>query len=168
MSMKARTFACVVAVTAALAAGCSSQGGSGGALADGAEIRIGAMLALSGEQAYANTPISNALTLAGEEINSAGGVEGHPVRIVLEDSKGTPQDGTAAFNKLTGSEGINAIIGVSTPVIAATLPLAERNQKLLLDISTVGPKRGVTTNARTDSPHSWSGTPTAATSRTGG
>jgi branched-chain amino acid transport system substrate-binding protein len=140
MSMRASKVASVIALAVVLTAGCSSGGSGTGQLAPSAEIKIGAMLALSGEQAYANSPISNALTLAAEQINAAGGIDGHQVKVVLEDSKGTPQDGTAAFNKLTGSEGINAILGVSTPVIAATLPLAERNQKLLLDISTVGPK----------------------------
>lgn len=144
MRLGLRTMVTATAIAMVTAACGGSNSNASGDAPSGStskhDIKIGAMLALSGEQAYANVPIVNAIKLAVDTINEQGGIDGRKVSVVTADSKGTPQDGVAAFNKLIGSDKVEALLGVSTPVIAATLPLAERNRKVLLDISTVGPK----------------------------
>ena len=104
------------------------------------QINIGAVLAVTGTQAPFNEPIIKAIKMAQEEINNAGGINGKKLNVIIEDSKGEPQGGVAAFNKLVDVDKVPAIIGSSSPVIAATLPIAEKKGVVLLDISTVSPK----------------------------
>src|SRR5580704_16568097 len=48
--------------------------------------------------------------IAETEINSAGGIGGHPLQLVVEDSQGSPQAGVAAMRKLVQVDGVQAML----------------------------------------------------------
>lgn len=73
-------------------------------------IVLGAMDPLTGEGAVYGIPLQNATMLAVNEINAAGGVNGHELKLVWEDSKCNPQDGTSAAQKLIEVDKVKFIV----------------------------------------------------------
>ena len=62
-------------------------------------IKIGAILSLSGPASYLQE-FRDAMILAMDEINRAGGINGRKIELFIEDSRTTPEGGKAAFEKL--------------------------------------------------------------------
>ena len=76
-------------------------------------FRIGAMHALTGVAESYGNPILQAMTLAVEEINDGGGVNGRMLALIPEDSKCAAQDAITAYNKLTDVDGVKIILGTT-------------------------------------------------------
>ncbi|MBI5369895.1 ABC transporter substrate-binding protein [Candidatus Uhrbacteria bacterium] len=73
-------------------------------------IVLGAMDPLTGDGAVYGIPLQNATMLAVNEINAAGGIDGHQLQLVWEDSKCNPQDGSSAAQKLIEVDKIKFIV----------------------------------------------------------
>lgn len=76
------------------------------------EYKIGLAINLSGTGGTASEYIRDGALLAVKEINQSGGINGKPLRLLIEDDKGTAQGAIEAVNKLIDS-GVFAIIGHS-------------------------------------------------------
>ena len=89
-------------------------------------IKIGVLLPLTGDGAPYGEPARNVYLLATEEINAAGGVNGQPLELIIEDSKCNGKDATSAAQKLINIDKVQIILGgfCSSESIAAT-PVAE-------------------------------------------
>lgn len=101
---------------------------------------IGALDSLTGLGESYGVPLSQTKLLAVEEINAAGGVNGRPLRLVVEDSKCTANDAITAYRRLTDVEGVKIILGATCS--SATLgvaPLAEKDGVVLLSPSSTSP-----------------------------
>ena len=85
------------------------------------EIRIGAILPLTGNLSYLGLEEKNALTLLEAKINNRSNPK---LTILFEDSKGTAKDGLSAFNKLKIA-GIRYYITSLTIVSLAIAPLCD-------------------------------------------
>lgn len=97
---------------AALAAGAASVILPGTARAQGEAIRIGVILSASGGLAAFVPPIRAGITLAFEEINSAGGVlNGRRLQMNEADDQTNPQVGVTVMTRLVQAENVAAIIG---------------------------------------------------------
>ena len=68
-------------------------------------IKIGAVLPLTGEGAFWGKNGLNAIKLAEDDINKAGGVNGRKLKIIIEDGKCSGKDAVTAFNKLVNAAG---------------------------------------------------------------
>ncbi|MFQ5340116.1 MAG: ABC transporter substrate-binding protein [Anaerolineae bacterium] len=75
---------------------------------------IGALLSVTGGAAPAGDNERKGVLLAIEQVNAAGGINGHPVKLVLEDDGTDPTKTVAAMLKLTTEDNVAAIIGPST------------------------------------------------------
>ena len=64
--------------------------------------------------------------IAADDVNRSGGVKGHPLQIVVEDTQSSPQGGVAAMRKLVQVDGVQAIITIYTNVVTAQMPLADQ------------------------------------------
>src|SRR5689334_23529291 len=64
------------------------------------EIVIGTHQDLSGPIKTWGVPVSNGMKMAVEEINSAGGVQGRKIRMILEDNGYDPKKGVLASQKM--------------------------------------------------------------------
>src|ERR1017187_747284 len=96
-------------------------------------VTIGAILPLTGEAASYGSPLRKGMALAIEEMNSRGGIQGKPLRIVYEDDQNKPQVGVTAFNKLTTVDRVPMVIGsMFSAVTLAVAPVAERDRVVLL------------------------------------
>lgn len=77
------------------------------------EIRIGALVPLSGESAFlAGFAMQTAFNIATYNLNEAGGVLGKPVRLIVSDTKGSPEVGTAQAERLITQDCVVGLVGV--------------------------------------------------------
>lgn len=88
---------------------------SGGDRADseltGEPIRIGAIYALSGNNAAIGTNILRGIDFAVEDINAAGGVNGRPIEIIRGDTQGDGGVAREVAERLITQEKVEAIVG---------------------------------------------------------
>lgn len=98
------------------------------------EIKIGAILPLTGNAALYGQSPKKGIDLALEEINEKGGIKGNRKLVVIyEDSKAVPTDGVTACRKLVNIDKVSAIIGgAASSVTLAIAPIAENNRVVVL------------------------------------
>lgn len=114
--MRGRTLRLSMAVlTAALAAalaiwiaGCGEEETTGGE-----PLKIGAIVSLTGTYAGLGQPEKNTLEMEVKRINEAGGVNGRPVEVIIEDDATDEAKAVAAASKLIEQDGVVAIIGAT-------------------------------------------------------
>ncbi len=86
-------------------------------------LKIGALMSLTGDLKDFGQPIADAIQMAADEINAAGGVNGQPVTVKVADDGTNPQTGQAAAKQLVDVDKVSAIIGALSSGV--TLPVAE-------------------------------------------
>lgn len=98
--------------------------GSTSATADeGGELRIGALMPMTGDlQSYGETSL-NGTRLAVKHINEHGGVHGEDAEVVSGDTQTAPQAGVDAAQQLVNVDGAHAIVGALSSGV--TIPVAE-------------------------------------------
>jgi branched-chain amino acid transport system substrate-binding protein len=75
-------------------------------------IKVGWVGPLSPPGGYAEGALmKQAAELAAEEINAKGGVLGRPIQVIFQDTRGQPEEGTAAVERLISQEHVVAITG---------------------------------------------------------
>jgi branched-chain amino acid transport system substrate-binding protein len=78
----------------------------------GDAVKIGAIMPLSAPGSVSGgTAMKAAFEIALEEINAAGGVLGQPVELIMVDTEGLPERGTAAMQRLINQEGVAGVVG---------------------------------------------------------
>lgn len=96
--------------------------------------KIGVTYPLTGPLVPLAVSARQAMDLAVADINSAGGVDGHPLELDVADSLGTAEGGIAAMRKVVQVDGAQAILTVFTNVVTAQMPLADQ-----LHVPTISP-----------------------------
>lgn len=87
-----------------------------------AEMKIGALVPLTGDlQSYGETSL-NGIKLAAKHINEQGGVLGGDAQVAVGDTQTTPQVGVDAAQKLVNVEGVSGIVGALSSGV--TIPAA--------------------------------------------
>lgn len=114
-------------VSTSLAA-CGGDSGSGGSGSDETgPIKIGAVLGISGRFSFVGGPQQQALQLAEETINKAGGIDGRDVKFVIYDDEVDETKTVPLTNRLISEDKVVAIIGPSITVPALAMqPVVER------------------------------------------
>ncbi len=80
--------------------------------ATGDTVKIGALAPLSAPGSVTGgAAMTAAFEIAVEEINAAGGVLGKPVELVLVDTEGLPERGTAAMVRLINQDQVVGVVG---------------------------------------------------------
>jgi branched-chain amino acid transport system substrate-binding protein len=101
---------------------------------------IGAMDAVTGIGESYGTVIVQAKQLATDEINAAGGVDGRPLKLIVEDSKCNGQDSITAYRKLTDVDGVKIILGTTcSGAMLGAAPLAEEDGVVMFSASATSP-----------------------------
>ena len=77
-------------------------------------IKIGAILAVTGGASFLGAPESKTLEMLVEQTNAAGGIEGHPVELIIKDSQASAEKAISFSKQLIEEEQVLAIIGPST------------------------------------------------------
>lgn len=101
---------------------------------------IGAMDAVTGPGESYGTVVVQAKQLAVDEINAAGGINGRLLKLIVEDSKCSGQDGITAYRKLTDVDGVKIILGTTcSGAMLGAAPLAEADGVVLFSASATNP-----------------------------
>jgi len=86
-------------------------------------LKIGLLVAFTGDLADFGPAQENAANLAAKEINAAGGVQGQPIEIVTGDTATDPSQGATEATRMVEVEGVDAIVGALSSGV--TLQIAE-------------------------------------------
>jgi branched-chain amino acid transport system substrate-binding protein len=78
------------------------------------ELVIGALVPFTGDLSDFGPAFRDAIQLAVDEINEAGGVLGNPVRVVEGDTGTSPAQGAEEARRLVDIEGVHAIVGAAS------------------------------------------------------
>jgi urea transport system substrate-binding protein len=132
----------VVFATSLLLAGCGSKAsdttaaGGGGAEScvdtEGPSIKVGSLNSLSGTMAISEVTVRDAIKLAVDEINAAGGVMDKQIELIGEDGASEPTVFAEKAEKLISSDCVAAVFGGWTSSSRkAMLPVFESADSLL-------------------------------------
>jgi len=89
--------------------------------------KIGAIFAITGGASWLGEPERNTVRMIEEEINAIGGINGHPLQIIVEDTVGDETKTVLAVKKLISKDGVLVIIGPSrSGTSLAVIPTIER------------------------------------------
>jgi branched-chain amino acid transport system substrate-binding protein len=85
-----------------------------GSLSAAEPIKIGFVASITGGASFLGEPEKNTALMVQEWVNKAGGINGRPLEIIIEDSKSMPDVAVLATKKLIEKDQVVAIIGSST------------------------------------------------------
>ncbi len=95
--------------------------------------KVGALLSVTGPAAWLGTPERNTVRMIEEEINEAGGINGHPLEVIVEDTVGDATKTVTAAKKLISKDEVLAIIGPSrSGTTMAVIPIVEEAEVPLI------------------------------------
>ena len=104
------------------------------------EIKIGAILPLTGGAGKYGEDAKLGIDLAVDEINVQGRINGKKVKVIYEDNQSNPQQSVAAIRKLITVDKVPAIIGPMTSSAAlAVAPIAEQSRVVLFSPAASAP-----------------------------
>ena len=92
------------------------------------DLKIGVILPLSGALVSYGKSTLDGIQAGVEKINSAGGINGKKIKLIIEDNKGNPIDAKTAYTRLAASEKVSAIIG---PITSTNAKAVRRTAKKL-------------------------------------
>lgn len=95
-------------------------------------IKVGVIMPTSGTLSTYGVDTTNAIKLAAEEINAAGGVNGVPIEVIVEDDEGNPEKTKAAYLKLVTQDNVAAIVGPLTSNCALAVVDSAQSDKVPL------------------------------------
>lgn len=129
--MKALKVAAAAFAASLVLAGCNEKSNT---------IKLGSIGPLSGGVAVYGTEARNAIELAVEEINAAGGVNGQNFELISEDDEGNPEKSVSAYKKLVTKDGVKLIVGsLTSGCTLAITPLAQAQKVVLVAPAATNP-----------------------------
>jgi branched-chain amino acid transport system substrate-binding protein len=118
---------------AVLAAALGSPALSAGAAE---ELKIGALLSVTGPAAFLGAPEARTLEMLTEQVNARGGVAGHKVKLIVKDTGASPEKAVSFARQLIDEEKVFAILGPSTSgETMAVKGIAEEAKTLLVSLA---------------------------------
>jgi branched-chain amino acid transport system substrate-binding protein len=118
----------------------TESGAGGGADAAGGEILVGEYGSLTGTEATFGQSTHNAIMLAVDEINAAGGVGGRKIKILTEDDQSKAEEAANAVTKLISQNQVVAVLGeVASSNSLAAAPICQANKVPMITPSSTNP-----------------------------
>jgi branched-chain amino acid transport system substrate-binding protein len=100
------------------------------------ELKIGALLSVTGPAAFLGAPEARTLEMLAEQANAGGGVGGRKVRLIVKDTGGQPEKAVSFARQLIEEEKVFAILGPSTSgETMAVKPIAEEARTILISLA---------------------------------
>lgn len=90
------------------------------------EVKIGAVLPMSGNAAGYGQWMQRGILLAVDDINNAKTAKEPLLKVIIEDSKSDNRAGVDAANKLINIDKVSAMVSVQTGVCKSVIPLTEK------------------------------------------
>ncbi len=102
----------VIVSGAMLLSGCKESPTAPGPAA--APIKVGAIFAVTGGASFLGAPEAKTVEMFAEKLNQAGGVNGHPIELLVKDSGGSSEKAISLAKQLIDEDKVLAILGPST------------------------------------------------------
>jgi branched-chain amino acid transport system substrate-binding protein len=97
------------------------------------EIAVGSVTPLTGKLAVYGEGFQQAMLLAADEINAAGGINGDTLKIIFEDNTSTANGSVSAIRKLITIDKVPVIFGpAASSNFLAVCPIAQQNETILI------------------------------------
>jgi len=104
------------------------------------DVRIGAVLPLTGDLAIYGQKMKRGIDLAISQVSAEGGVAGRHVQVDYEDDQGDPKTSIAATQKLITVDGVKVIIGGAISATALPcIPIIDRSHVVLFSPAATSP-----------------------------
>ena len=133
--MKSRVLRAGLLIAAVVLAPAACRRGGGD------EILIGEYGSLTGTTATFGQSTNNAIQMAYDEINAAGGLLGKKVRVAVEDDQSKPEEAATAVTKLINQNHVVAMLGeVSSSRSLAAAPICQANGVPMISPSSTNPR----------------------------
>ena len=98
-----------------------------------AEVVVGAVTPLTGKLAVYGQGFQQAMLLALDEVNTSGGINGKPMKILFEDNTSTSKGSVSAIQKLITINKFPVIFGpAASSNFLAVCPIAQQNKTILI------------------------------------
>jgi branched-chain amino acid transport system substrate-binding protein len=105
------------------------------------KIKIGVYMPLTGGTATFGISSTNAIRMATEEINAAGGINGKQVELFVQDTRSEAQEAATVVSKLVTQDQVHAVIGeVGSSRSIAAAPICQSNKIPMLTPSSTNPE----------------------------
>jgi branched-chain amino acid transport system substrate-binding protein len=119
---------------------CERKGGEIGSGNTG-PIKVGIYGDLSGQTSSFGQSTKNGATMAIDEINKAGGINGRQVEFIFEDDQGQPAQAATVVTKLINQDKVHALLGeVASSNSLAAAPVAQAAKVPMITPSSTNPK----------------------------
>jgi len=87
--------------------------------------KVGAVLDVTGKAAWLGEPEKKTVEMVVRQVNAAGGINGHPLMVIVEDNASEEATAVIAMKKLVDSDKVCAVIGPSqSGTTLAVVPIA--------------------------------------------
>ena len=120
------------------------------AAAYGADVKepyvIGGIFSITGPASYLGEPERNSLEMVAGEINAKGGINGHPLKLVIYDDEGDVTKARLHAEKLLQKDKALAIVGPS--ITPASMTVLEITQKAKMPLISCAAAAGITAPAK--------------------
>ena len=131
--MKRILIASIIAVS--LLSACTPNGGGND------KVRIGVFMSTTGTTANFGISSVNGIKLATDEINAAGGINGKPVELLVQDDRSDPSEAATIVTKFVTQDQVHAVIGeVASSRSLAAAPIAQNAKIPMLTPSSTNPE----------------------------
>lgn len=91
--------------------------------------KVGAVFSVTGRASFLGDPEKKTAVMIQEQINQAGGINGHPLELIVYDDEGDSTKCALAVRKLIAQDKVCAIIGPSLSGLSlAVVPEAEKHE----------------------------------------
>ncbi len=95
-------------------------------------IKIGTILPISGQVSAYGIQTRDAVKMAIEEINAAGGVLGKQLELIVEDDENNPEKTTNAFKKISAKDKVVGFVGALTSKCSLAITKNAQAKKVLM------------------------------------
>jgi len=119
-----------------------SGGGAAGNVSTGSgDILVGEYGSLTGAQATFGQSTHNAIMMAIDEVNAAGGVNGRKIKVLTEDDQSKQEEAANAVTKLISQNNVLAVLGeVASSNSLAAAPICQSNKVPMITPSSTNPE----------------------------
>lgn len=120
------TSIAAIALVGTVTAACGGSGGGSGTASGSGPVTVGLLAPMTGTRADLGKGMQLGAQLAVEEVNAAGGVLGHKVNLVTQDTAADPADAVPAAQLEINSDHVAAIVGPTSITAGVVIPLAQK------------------------------------------
>ncbi len=101
-----------------------------------AQIKIGAVLSVTGPASFLGDPEKKTLEIYAAEINAKGGINGQKLQVIIYDDGGDPSQARTFATRLIEEDKVDALLaGSTTATTMAIIPLAEEAKIPLINFA---------------------------------